>query len=819
MIYRTVGVHVISLPFYADRLFEYYLPTELSDSVKLGSFVTVPFGGSNKKMNAVVFALAEREDISELKPIDSVNRNITLTEEELRLCLFVKEQTFCSVADAVKQIIPAEAMTQLTTVYKACPPSADRIQISKNALIVYSDILQKGEVSAEKLIASYGEGTEKILARLSEYGYIEKVTHTSAGKTGAYEEYIHIAVSDENYEKIKLSLKGSKQQAIIGFLHENGSASYELLREKFGQIRSTIDGLIERKYISSEKRARNVDPYKIGKTERRNDFKLSDLQRSAFERLSELIETNEPKAALLHGVTGSGKTMVIKALIDKVIAAGKQVIVLVPEISLTPQTVSFFSSFYSQRTVVIHSSLSRGERFDAWRRIKNGEIDICIGTRSAVFAPFNKLGMIVIDEEHEHTYKSDQTPRYHARDIARFRCAYNKALMLLASATPSVESYYKACSGIYTLVELDKRYNNSKLPETVICDMRLDTGRGRLSPIGTVLEDALKNTFENSDQAILFVNRRGYNNYLSCRLCGNVLTCPHCSVSLTYHTGSKGSERGYLICHYCGYREPVPKSCPECGSDDFSYMGFGTQKAESELSDLFPNIRISRLDADTASAKFASDRLLDSFRKKESDVLIGTQMVTKGHNFPDVTLVGVLSADDSLYVSDYRAGERTFALITQVIGRAGRGDKPGTAIIQTYSPDNPILIEAAAQNYKDFYNNEIAMRKSLVFPPFCDIALITLTSSDEKILSNTVAIFAKQITHLAKSEYSDIFLQIFGPFEAPVYRVNETYRMRFIVKCCFNKMTKAMLASLMFDFTKNAGKKINLSIDINPSTV
>ncbi|MGM9636366.1 MAG: primosomal protein N' [Eubacteriales bacterium] len=818
MAYPTAGVHILSLPYFADRLFEYYIPAELSDSVKPGSLVVVPFGGANKRMNAVVFAFSERDQISELKPIESVNSEVSLSEEERRLCLFMKEHLFCSVSDAVKQMLPTEALTKLSVVYKALPHGEELTPVSKNALIVYADVLQAGELSAERLVARYGEGTDKILQKLCEYGYLEKVTRLKEGGNRIMEEIVHLNIPEDRFDEVFDTIRGSKQALLISHLRENGSSSFDILKDRLAVTRKQLETLSKKGLITVEKRDSYRNPYQM-KQDRSKTIELSPAQRQAYDKIAELLDSGEPKAALLHGITGSGKTMVIKAAIDKVISEGKQAILLVPEIALTPQAVSVFCTFYGERVAVLHSSLSKGERFDAWRKIRSGAVDLCIGTRSAVFAPFSNLGLIVIDEEHEHTYKSDQTPRYHARDIARFRCAYHKATMLLASATPSVESYYKAETGVYTLIELTERYGTAKLPETVICDLRLDAGQGRMSSVGSVLSDALSKTLDKGEQGILFVNRRGFNNYLSCPLCGAVVTCPHCSVSLTYHAKSRNDKCGYLACHYCGYRQPIPEKCPECGSDQFHYMGFGTQKAEDDLHSEFPDARLMRMDADTACAKFSVDRMLESFRNKEADILIGTQMVTKGHNFPDVTLVGVLLADTSLYLSDYRAGERTFALITQVIGRAGRGEKNGIAVIQTYSPDHPVLLLAAAQNYKEFYQNEIAARKALLYPPFCDIALISLASPDEGLLSNVALSFTNRIKELSETTYKGVQIIVFGPFEAPVYKLNESFRMRFVVKCRSNQKTRQLFAALMDEYTKKAGKKITISIDLNPSSL
>ena len=383
----------------------------------------------------------------------------------------------------------------------------------------------------------------------------------------------------------------------------------------------------------------------------------------------------------------------------------------------------------------------------------------------------------------------------------------------------SVESYYKAKQGTYSLIELTERYNKAKLPETIISDLRADAENGNISPIGAVLGDALQKASDERSQSILFINRRGYNNFLSCTTCGKVITCPRCSVSLTYHAKSSRDKYGYLICHYCGHREEIPTKCPECASKTLNFLGFGTQKAEEILSEEFSGMKVMRMDADTTTSKFSFDKMLSEFRRGEADVLIGTQMVTKGHDFPNVALVGVLLADTSLYLDDYRANERTFALITQVIGRAGRGEKKGTAIIQTYVPDHPVLLLAAAQDYKAFYENDIALRRSLIFPPFCDIALFSLSSADEKMLLNVSALFANELRRLMDGDYADVKLSVFGPFEAPIYKVNDVYHMRFIIKCRSTKRTRELFSKILCDFQKKTSKKVSFSIDINPGSL
>ena len=565
--------------------------------------------------------------------------------------------------------------------------------------------------------------------------------------------------------------------------------------------------------------------------QQKDESPLSEEQRRAYLEIESLYEKEGPAAVLLHGITGSGKTRVIKEMIDRVTGDGKGVIMLVPEISLTPQTVGYFCAQYGERVAVIHSSLSQGERFDAWKRIRRGEADVVIGTRSAIFAPVKNLGMIVIDEEQEHTYKSDTDPKYLAHDVARFRSGKNNSLMLLSSATPSLNSYYKAVTGSYTLVEMKERYGNARLPEVVISDMRFEPDSGNVSPVGTVLTDSLRRVYSEQMQSIVFLNRRGYNSAVSCRVCGEAITCPPCSVSLTYHTRMPLGEaqdaaeyfriresRGLLACHYCGYKTRVPQLCPGCGAEHFKFVGCGTQKAEEELQKAVPGARILRMDMDTTGTKNAHNEILDKFRRGEADILLGTQMVTKGHDFPAVTLVGVMNADSSLYLDDYRAAEKTFSMLTQVIGRAGRGDDPGVAVVQTVNPDSEVIRLAAAQDYKTFYEKEIRLRKALVFPPFCDIAVLTLSGTDEALLSASALKLSQRAKELLEGDYKEVKAVMFGPFEAPVYKVQNTCRMRLVIKCRLNRMTRQLISRLLWEFGKSV-KNVTLTADLNPSSL
>jgi len=632
---------------------------------------------------------------------------------------------------------------------------------------------------------------------------------------GRYTTVVEATEKALEYTEGTAKLRSPAQMKILSAISLTKSVTLDVVKKEYGASASQIKSLEEKGLIRLTKYDDFRDPCaNMQMTERRENL-LNDEQESARRTLTALLDSGEPKGALLHGITGSGKTRVIVAMTDEVLARGRQVIILVPEIALTPQTLGLFASFYGSDIAVLHSSLSAGERYDAWRRIKEGRVRVCIGTRSAVFAPFDNLGMIVVDEEQEHTYKSDSNPKYNAIDVARFRCAKNNSLMLLASATPSLASYHKAVTGKYTLVELNKRYGDAKLPEAHIYDMRDEYRAGNLGGIGSKLKNEISGVLDAGKQAIIFINRRGYNHYVSCPLCGGVFTCPHCSVSLTNHTHN---GRGELRCHYCGYRTPTPDKCPECGGEHLNYVGYGTQKVEEELAELFPDKRIIRMDADTTSTKFAYDEILNAFREHQGDILLGTQMVTKGHDFPDVELSGILLADMSLYLDDYRANERTFSIVTQVIGRAGRSGENGRAVIQTFNPDHPVLKMAARQDYKEFYKNEVALRRAMVFPPFCDIFLIGFSGKRENEMQKCASSFTRELRRRL-CEAEDVKLAIFGPIEAPIYKVNEYYRMRLVVKGRSNAATRSLFAGMMSDYIREYGKGVSISIDVNPNTL
>ena len=835
---RYCGVHILDNPFSIDGVFHYYVPPFMAAAVVQGAFVTVPFGRGNRKQLAVVVDAGDRSilprDLSPeiIKPIDGVCREkLFLSPSQLGLCFYLKETTLCTLGEAVRAVVPTSALASLTEFYTPCDGDADRLEsrrasLSAPDLLVLDYLRSRGVVSAQAVKTRFGAKAAASLERLREKELISRELTVKEPEVPTVTYYTVARPVAE----IQASLRGDKgsvrvtsetQRRILeALLEADERVSAPELREATGagtaQLKSLVDkGLIAATTEETYRVAPEAEGFGI-----RTPFDLSDEQATAVATLEGLAATGEPKAALLHGVTGSGKTCVILEMIDRMLDRGKGVIVLLPEIGLTPQMLHIFHSRYGRRVAVIHSGLSAGERLDSHRRILAGEAPIVVGTRSAVFAPMPNLGMIVMDEEQEHTYKSDQDPKYHARDIARYRCATECALLLLASATPSLESYQKAVEGKYTLVTMKNRYGAARLPEVSIVDMRGETGHGSLSPLGEELAREVARVKDEGNQSVLFLNRRGYSHQTVCRTCGKAISCPRCSVAMNYHV-KKNSRDGELVCHWCGIRKPVPSVCPECGSPHLVRMGYGTQRVEEELKTAFPTARILRMDADTTSTKAAYDNLLGSFRNHEADVLLGTQMVTKGHDFPDVTLVGVLMADMSLYLDDYRAAERTFSMLTQVIGRAGRGDKAGLAVIQTMNPDSDVIRLACQQNYEMFFQNEIRLRRLLQFPPFCDMVLLTLTCRDEKELQKASLRLSEQLMKQNTSEYRDVPIVAFGPFEAPVYRVDNVYRMRMVVKCRLNKRARAMFRALLVSFASD-GRGSNrpvLSIDFNPSSI
>lgn len=828
---KLAGIRLLDIPAQADREYTYAVPAGLADETRPGRFVSVPFGRSDSTRLALVASVSEADDASGLKYISALcSDRVSFDEAGLDLLKFICGQTLCPWGDAVRAMIPSAALSRLHAWFLPAQSGGDAKPEDAELL---SFIREKGRTDAASVSRRFGKGAEKALAGLVSCGLLERRLEPDdppvktvacyslniPAQTAAELSQNGTAVGPDGK---KIRLPSQTRRNILARLASEGEIPAPVLTSDGGCTTADLSALAARGLLKERRVAVDRDSEYLGRHAdgaKREEIVLNSEQAEAYGAIAEYIRDGKPHAALLEGVTGSGKTCVMLSAIDLCLGSGKGVILLIPEISLTPQTISIFRARYGETVAVMHSGLSAGERADAYMRVKEGRARLVIGTRSAVFAPVSNLGMIIIDEEQEHTYKSDSSPRYHARDAARFRCARENALLLLASATPSLESRYRAETGKYTLLRLRERYGGAVLPSVTVADMRLESSGGNLSPIGSVLASKLISTYERGKQSVLFLNRRGYNNYVSCTACGGVIQCPRCSVSLNYHTRDAGANGGMLVCHWCGYRSRQPSKCPTCGSPNLIRLGYGTQRVEEELATLLPGARILRMDTDSTVSKDSYYEMLGKVRRHEADVLLGTQMVTKGHDFPDVTLVGVLLADSSLYYDDYRAAEHTFAMLTQVIGRAGRRDEPGEAVIQTNNPDHEIIALARSQDYEEMYRREIGLRKQMLFPPFCDLALLTI-SSDTEEKAHTAALKAFELLRGAagSAEAEGRPFILYGPFEAPVYRLNKKYRMRIVAKCVLDRVTRGIFADLL-EKCRTADRDLSLSVDFNPASV
>lgn len=787
--------------FAFDKLYSYTIPAEFD--VNVGCRVLVPFGRGNTKKQGMVFEICD-EPCDNLKPIIKVlDKEPVLTNECVEMCKYMQENIFCTYYDAVNAMLPIGITHKLIDFYSANEQFASSL-LSDEELLVYEFLQKKGETAQKDIIDKLGV-TVELLEKMVKNESLLKNSDSYQKMGDATQKWVRL---HENYEAVKLT---ARQKEIVELLKDIETASVKEIRYFTGVSLSVIETLIKKEVLITFEKQVFRKPYKVDNTVNTSEITLTDEQNDAFCGLLEDYNAKDGKVALLYGVTGSGKTQVFLKLVDKVAGEGKGVIVMVPEIALTPQMINIFTSRYGNKIAVFHSAMSQGQRMDEWKRIKNGVALIAIGTRSAIFAPFKDLGLIIIDEEQEHTYKSEKTPRFHTRSLAKFRTAYNGGLLCLASATPSIETFTNAKSGKYSLYTIKNRYGNAVLPDVHIVDMKKEILNGNSSCFSNALFEELELTLKNKKQAIILLNRRGHNTYISCPDCGYVATCPNCSLSMTYHSANKR-----LLCHYCGHSVAVTNKCPECGKEHLKFLGLGTQKAVEELNALFPDARVLRLDADSTLSRDSHANYLNSFANGEYDILLGTQMVAKGLDFPNVTLVGVLGADGGLQGEDFRGDEKTFSLLTQVVGRAGRGENSGKAIIQTTNPESSVIELAKNQDYDSFYNDEILSRKLFIYPPYCDMAVICVQSIFKEQAQNTInGIFGK-IREMINNEYSDIKLIILGPAPSTIAKINNRYRYRMIIKCKNNKRFREMLKSAIDINLKN---DISVSVDINPETV
>lgn len=806
-------VAVEGLAYHFDAVYSYKIPLNLKEKAVAGCRVMVPFGNGNRKKQGLILSVKpflEAENSVKLKSIINVlDKEPLFDDEMLSLVLWLKETTFCTLFEAAKTMLPAGIGLNYIVSYMANNVSDETLtKLKEDELRVYN-YLKDGckYIKREKILYDLGFDSEsKILEKLVKKDIL--VTNVDAKrKTGDLTvKNVRLAISETNAESILPTLT-TKQKSVVRLLLDIGGASVKEVCYFTGVTPAVINAVVKKGYAELYDSEIYRKPKYERSKEKAKSPQLTNSQNNAFEELLEKYNCGKGSAALLFGVTGSGKTQVFLKLIEEVINDGKDVIVMVPEIALTPQTLGIFYSHFGDKVAVFHSALSAGERIDEWKRVKNGEAKIAIGTRSAVFAPFSNLGLIVIDEEQEHTYKSEMSPRYHARDVARFRCAHNNALLLLSSATPSIESYKNAVDGKYAFIKLTDRYGKAVLPEVVTVDITDTKGA-----ISNELYAALEECLEDKKQAILLMNRRGFNTFASCGACKTVLTCPNCSISLTYHNANNR-----LMCHYCGHSEVFTDTCPECNEKAVRYAGFGTQRIEEELQNVFPNARILRMDADTTMARYSYQDKLTAFANGEYDILLGTQMVAKGLDFPRVTLVGVISIDHQLYNDDFRSSEKAFDLLTQVVGRSGRGDFKGRAFIQTVLPDNDIIELSAEQDYESFYKTEEIIRKSMVYPPFCDICSLTFTSEQFNQSVSGAKLFFDMIKDAVTGDYSDVKINLLGPLQPRVSKISNKYRNVITIKCRNNKRFREMMSKLLKEYMKNAKfSTANVTIDINP---
>ena len=713
MSFPTAKIAVSAAPYRIDRVYDYSVPEKLRESLQPGCRVFVPFSRGNRICEGIVLALEEKEDISALKEIASqIDAQPVLSRQQISLAIFMRERFFCTIYEAVKAMLPSGLLLN-------------------------------------------AEGSARVKDR--------------------QEEYIKLAVPGEEAVAAaeEMNRRAPRQAEILRELSFFGCVSASELMEFTSSSRASLNALIKAGYAESFKTEVFRRP-EISAVEHRELPVLNEEQSRAFEGLNALCERNEFKTALLQGVTGSGKTGVYIHLIDRALKRGQSAVLLVPEISLTPQMLRTFSSHFGEEIAVLHSRLRSTERYDEWKRIKSGKARLVIGTRSAVFAPLEGLGLIIIDEEQEESYKSENSPRYNAEEVAKYLCYKNSCMLLLGSATPKVTTRYYAQIGKYSRFTLEKRYNEQQLPEVFRVDMKKELRQGNSGALSGFLKKELLENIERGEQSILFLNRRGASALVRCIECGYVYRCPSCSVSLTYH--SVGNR---LMCHYCGFRKYPDSVCPECGGR-LDYSGNGTQSLEMELNETFPGVPLLRMDTDVISAVNTHDVLFEKFASENIPIMLGTQMVTKGLNFENVTLVGVVDADQSLYTGSFRSAERTFSLITQVIGRGGRGKKPGRAVIQSFTPDNEVIICAARQDYEEFYRGEILLRELENAPPFADLLALTVSGTDEEMVINACS-YAKSMLSCLLEQRRDVTL--LGPAPLGVVKVSNRFRYRINIRC------------------------------------
>lgn len=810
-----VKVAVSAAPYSIDKPYSYLVPESLAAAAVPGVRVMVPFGRGNKESEGLILARVQEPKLPGSKAIRQIlDSEPVLDKAGIDLALWMRGRYFCTVFEAVKTILPAGLWYGLREIWSLAmePEAARSAAVGIPGAWQVLDLLEKqgGKADIRVLRDALGDGAEKPLKAMKKAEILTCETDAKRKIADKSHRMVELAVNTEDAYALTEPKRRSApaRYEVVNFLATAGRTPAAEVSYYTGASARTLKAMEKAGLIAfseeEELRVPSLDDVEPGP-----EIVLNEEQQRAFEEILGRVQAAKPSVTLLRGVTGSGKTQVYLRLVQETLALGRTAMVLVPEIVLTPQMMRKFSSYFGSRVAMLHSSLKMTERYDQWKRIRRGEVDVVLGTRSALFAPLKNLGLIIMDEEQEGSYQSENVPRYDAREVAKYLCVREKAALVFGSATPTVETAWAAEQGSYQKALLRRRYNENALPEVLIADLRQEILNGNPGLISTPLRQELEKNLAAGEQSILFLNRRGSSRMLLCGECGYVPQCPRCSTAMTYH-----SANGRLMCHYCGHSEPAADTCPECGGW-MKHVGAGTQKVEEELRELFPEAGILRMDADTTAG--GHEEILQTFERERVPILLGTQMVAKGLDFENVTLVGVLSADISLYVDNYRAAERTFSLLTQVVGRAGRGGKTGRAVIQTYTPGNDVIRCAARQDYDAFYESEIRMRRLRRYPPFADLFTVTVSGTDEgRVLRAAVSVRETLRQLCRRPELAAGEPEVLGPAPAPVVKVNNRFRYRCTLVGKNDKATREMLAWLQKDFAKDsANRGMNLFVDHN----
>ena len=810
-----VKVAVSAAPYSIDKPYSYLVPESLAAAAVPGVRVMVPFGRGNKESEGLILTRVQEPKLPGSKAIRQIlDPEPVLDKAGIDLALWMRGRYFCTVFEAVKTILPAGLWYGLREIWSLAmePEAARSAAVGIPGAWQVLDLLEKqgGKADIRVLRDVLGDGAEKPLKAMKKAEILTCETDAKRKIADKSHRMVELAVNTEDAYALTEPKRRSApaRYEVVNFLATAGRTPATEVSYYTGASARTLKTMEKAGLIAfseeEELRVPSLDDVEPGP-----EIVLNEEQQRAFEEILGRVQAAKPSVTLLHGVTGSGKTQVYLRLVQETLALGKTAMVLVPEIVLTPQMMRKFSSYFGSRVAMLHSSLKMTERYDQWKRIRRGEVDVVLGTRSALFAPLKNLGLIIMDEEQEGSYQSENVPRYDAREVAKYLCVREKAALVFGSATPTVETAWAVEQGSYQKALLRRRYNENALPEVLIADLRQEILNGNPGLISTTLRQELEKNLAAGEQSILFLNRRGSSRMLLCGECGYVPQCPRCSTAMTYH-----SANGRLMCHYCGHSEPAADTCPECGGW-MKHVGAGTQKVEEELRELFPEAGILRMDADTTAG--GHEEILQTFERERVPILLGTQMVAKGLDFENVTLVGVLSADISLYVDNYRAAERTFSLLTQVVGRAGRGGKTGRAVIQTYTPGNDVIRCAARQDYDAFYESEIRMRRLRRYPPFADLFTVTVSGTEEgRVLRAAVSVRETLRQLCRRPELAAGEPEVLGPAPAPVVKVNNRFRYRCTLVGKNDKATREMLAWLQKDFAKDsANRGMNLFVDHN----